>query len=119
MNEFRFLDWNVYKDSKELVKEIYSITNRFPAQLKYDLGSQLNRSAASIVLNITEGSGKNSDKELNRFFNVANGSIYETIAGLDIAYENKFISAKEFENLAEKCKDIARQLGSFKKKLRR
>lgn len=70
-------------------------------------------------MNIAEGSGKNSDKELNRFFNMAMGSIYETIAGLDIAYENKLIQQKEFENLTEKCKNIARQPGSFKKKLRR
>lgn len=119
MNEFRFLDWNVYKNSKEIVKEIYSITNKFSSNFKYDLGSQLNRSASSIVLNIAEGSGKNSDKELNRFFDIAIGSVYETIAGLDIAHENKLISVKEFENLTERCKNIARQLGSFKKKLRK
>jgi len=61
--------------------------------------------------------GKNSDKELNRFFNIATGSVYETIAGLDIAQENNLITIKEFENLSEKCKNIARQLGNFKKKL--
>lgn len=30
MNEFRFLSWDVYKISKELIKEIYLITNKFP-----------------------------------------------------------------------------------------
>jgi four helix bundle protein len=118
MNEFRFLDWNVYKDSKGLVKEIYIITNTFPPNFKYDLGSQLNKSAVSIVLNIAEGSGKNSDKELNRFFDIAIGSVYETIAGLDLMYENGLIQKEKFEQLIERCKNIARQLGSFKKKLK-
>ena len=118
MEEFRFLNWNVYKDAKSIVKDIYLITSNFSQNLKYDLGSQLNRSAASIVLNIAEGSGKNSDKELNRFFDIAIGSICETIAGLDIAYDNKLINKERFEKLTEKCKNIARQLGSFKKKLK-
>ncbi len=119
MKEFRFLEWDIYKDAKELVREVYSVTNKFTSSFKYDLGSQLNRSAASIVLNIAEGSGKNSDLELNRFFNIAMGSIYETIAGLDIAHESKLISEEKFEDLTEKCKNIARRIGNFKKKLNR
>ena len=119
MNEFRFLDWNVYKEAKELVREVYDITNSFPQNFKYDLGSQMNRSAISIALNIAEGSGKSSDRELGRFFDIAIGSTYETIAGLDIAYENKLLSKERFEKMTEICKHIARQLGSFKKKLKR
>jgi len=119
MNEFRFLEWKVYRDAKTVIKEIYSLTGRFPSVFKYDLGSQLNRAAVSVALNIAEGSGKNSDKELNRFFNIAIGSVYETIAGLDIAFNNSLVSKKEFENLTEKCKNIARQIGNFKKKLRK
>lgn len=118
MNEFRFLDWPVYKNAKDLVKEIYRITNRFPQGFKYELGGQINRSAISITLNIAEGSGKNSDRELNRFFDIAIGSIYETIAGLDLAYDNNLISNKEFEELITKCKNIARQLGGFKRKIK-
>lgn len=118
MNEFRFLEWNVYKDAKELANRIHQITNKFPQTFRYDLGSQINRSAISIVLNIAEGSGKSSDKELNRFFNIAIGSINETIAGLDIALGSDLISRKEFEDLFEKLKSIARQLGGFKKKLK-
>jgi four helix bundle protein len=118
MNEFRFLDWNVYKNAKDLVKKIYKFTNKFPQNFKYELGGQINRSAISIVLNIAEGSGKNSDKELNRFFNIAIGSINETIAGLDIAYANNLILKQEFEKLVEDLKNIARQLGGFKKKLK-
>lgn len=119
MNEFRFLDWDVYKISKELIKEVYLITNKFPDYHKFDLGSQINRSSISIALNIAEGSGKNSDKELNRFFDIAIGSTYETLAALDIAYENKLIDEKKFEILSEKCKNIVRQLGNFKKKLKK
>lgn len=117
MNEFRFLEWEVYKNSKSLVKEIYSITRKFPNDFKYNLGDQINRSSTSIVLNIAEGSGKNSDRELKRFFDIAMGSCYETIAGLDLASNNDLISKESFNNLSEKLRSIARQLGGFKKKL--
>lgn len=119
MEEFRFSNWKVYQEAKNLVGKIYNITDKFPQNFKYELGSQINRSSISIVLNIAEGAGKNSDKELNRFFDIAIGSVYETIAGLDLAYESNLLPEKEFEEIAEKCKNIARQLGSFKKKLNR
>ena len=117
MEEFRFLNWEVYQEAKDSVRKIYNITDKFPQNFKYELGGQINRSSISIALNIAEGAGKNSDKELNRFFDIAMGSTYETIAGLDLAYESNLLSKKEFEQIAEKCKNIARQLGSFKKKL--
>jgi len=70
-----------------------------------------------FVLSIAEGSGKNSDKELNRFFNITLGSINETVAALDLALENNLISNSQFEELLEKLHNIAKQLGGFKKKI--
>jgi len=37
MKEFRFLDWDIYKDAKGLVREIYYNTNKFTSSFKYDL----------------------------------------------------------------------------------
>jgi four helix bundle protein len=69
-------------------------------------------------LNIAEGSGKNSDKELNRFFDIAIGSINETLAGLDVLRDNKIIPEELFRKLFEDCKSISRQLGGFKKHIK-
>jgi four helix bundle protein len=65
METFRFLKWKVYKDSKQLFHEVMGIVPNMPKELRYELGSQIIRSSYSIVLNIAEGSGKGSDKELN------------------------------------------------------
>ncbi len=118
MDEFRFLNWKAYKDAKELLGEVIKITSRLPLHLKYEFGNQLVRSALSIVLNIAEGSGKNSDKELNRFFDIAIGSINETLAGLDVLKDNKIISEESFKKLFENCKSISKQLGGFKKHIK-
>lgn len=71
MDEFRFLKWSVYKNTKDLVKEVYKTTDKFPQRFNYELGSQINKFVISVTLNIVEGSGKNLDKELNRFFSIA------------------------------------------------
>lgn len=118
MEEFRFLEWKVYKDAKELLGEVIKITSKLPIHLKYEFGNQLVRSALSVVLNIAEGSGKNSDKELNRFFDIAIGSINETLAGLDVLKDNKVVSEELFNKLFESCKSISRQLGGFKKHIK-
>ena len=119
LNEFRFLEWPVYKDSQKIVKDIFKITSELPSQFKYDLGNQINRAAMSIVLNIAEGSGKHSDAELNRFFNISLGSINEVVAALDIAVSNNLIVSKKFEELVEKLQNISHQLVGFKKQLDR
>ena len=73
MNKFRFLDWKVYKDSQDLFTSLLSLTKKIPAEYRYELSSQLIRSSSSVTLNIAEGSGKASDRELNRYFGIALG----------------------------------------------
>lgn len=118
MKEFRFLDWEVYQSSQELLTVCLRITKDLPKEYRYELGSQITRSAFSVVLNIAEGSGKESDKELNRFVEIALGSLYETLAGMDSLRINKFISEEEFDKVRNTIESIARQLGGFKKKLK-
>lgn len=119
MDKFRFLEWKVYKDAKDLFSIILGLVRKLPKEYRYELGSQPIRSAFSILLNIAEGSGKTSDIELNRFFNIALGSLNETLAAVDVLYYNEFIEKKEFELVYQKVNEIANQLGGFKKKLRK
>ena len=114
---FRFLNFKVYKDSKLFYKRICLISKKFPRHY-WNLGDQIRRSALSVCLNIAEGTGKTSDKEFNRYLNNALGSINETAAGVDIAFESKLISAEVKDSLLTEAKQIADQLGGFSKKLK-
>jgi len=117
MKQFRFLDWKVYKDSQKLFSSLLQIVKKLPREYRYELGSQLLRSGSSIILNIAEGSGKQSEKELNRFIETAFGSLYETLANIDTLKSNNLIDEKVFLALREEIADICNQLGGFKKKL--
>ena len=118
VQKFRFLDWQVYRDSKSLFTEVLGIVNKLPQKYRFDLGGQITRSGFSIMLNIAEGSGKATDRDFNRYLDISLGSLYEVVASLDILRDNGIITEKEFQVLFNKSSTISDQLGGFKKKLR-
>lgn len=52
----------VYQRSFRLAVKLHSLTQSLPEFEKYELGSQLRRSAISVVLNITEDTGEKIQK---------------------------------------------------------
>ena len=117
MEKFRFLTWKVYQDAKELFILILAVIKKIPKEYRFELGSQVIRSALSILLNIAEGSGKNSDKELNRFIDISLGSLNETLAATDVLKDAKLITESDFNRIFKLIDEISNQLGGFKKKI--
>lgn len=56
MKKFRFLEWKVYSDSKELFSLIFGLVKKLSRDFRFELGSQTIRAGFSIILNIAEGS---------------------------------------------------------------
>jgi four helix bundle protein len=117
MEKFRFLKWPVYKDTKELFSIILKLVKNLPKEYRFELGSQIIRAGLSVILNIAEGSGKSTDKELNRYFDISLGSLNEVLAACDIMKDNGFITDEEFTEVFRRISNISNQLGGFKKKL--
>jgi len=92
------------------------VTKRFPQEFYY-LKDQLRRSSLSIVLQIAEGSAKRSDKDFNRYLEIAMGSANETAAGLDVGFDLGLISEEEYRELTSFCEEVVNQLGGFSKRL--
>lgn len=91
-------DLKVWKKSMELAKEVYQVASELPVDEKFGLISQIRRCAVSIPSNISEGTGRNSQKEFAHFLSIANGSAYELQTQLLLIIELKLIS-KEKINL--------------------
>lgn len=115
---FRFKKFRVYQEAKSLHKEIVLLSNKFPRNYSY-LADQMRRSSLSIVLNIAEGSSKQSDKDFNRFIAMSLGSVDETVASLEIALDLKLITSQQFEKFQTQLESLSNQLGSLSKSLRR
>jgi 23S rRNA-intervening sequence protein len=75
MKDFRSLE--VWKQSHQLVLNIYRHTESLPKSELFGLTSQIRRAATSIPTNITEGCGRDGEAELGRFLNIAKGSTSE------------------------------------------
>ena len=117
MEKFRFLKWKVYQDAKELFVLILNVVKKIPKEYRFELGSQLIRASLSILLNIAEGSGKSSDRELNRFIDISLGSLNETLAAIDVLKDTKLITESDFNKIFKLIDEISNQLGGFKKKI--
>ena len=83
-----FKDLEIYRRSKELVKETYRVTDKYPEREIYNVVSQLRRSVLSIPLNIAEGYGRQSKEDFKRFLKISLGSSNEVEAILEISKEN-------------------------------
>ena len=114
MNDFK--NFKVYKDGQALVVVIFRLTRRFSKEF-YFLSDQINRSALSVVLNIAEGSGKNSDKDFNRYVKNALGSAAELSAAIEVAYNLELMTSNELEKIELEINSIIKQLGGFSKYL--
>jgi len=111
-------DLNVWKDSIELVKNIYLITSKFPKNEVYGLTSQIRRSAVSIPSNLAEGAARQTKKEFSQFIFIALGSLSELKTQLIIAKEIKFINNFEFNEINEKITLIRKMLLGLNKSLK-
>lgn len=79
-----YKDLDIYKISLSLFYEVHPMSLQLPKYELYELGSQLRRSADSVVTNIVEGYGRSAYKaEFIRFLTFSWASCLETINHLE------------------------------------
>jgi four helix bundle protein len=74
----------IWNRAMDYTVKIYQFTAGLPADEKYNLTSQLRRAAASVPLNIAEGSASASNTEFSRFLGYAYRSLKEVITALEL-----------------------------------
>lgn len=119
MTVFRFREFPVYKDARQLRIEIKRLTRqKFPKEEQYALTSQLWRALDSVILNIAEGTDRYSDTDFSRFLNNSLTSLNEVVACLDSALDDGYIVVEEHTYLLKKIENLYRQLKAFSAKVR-
>lgn len=115
MHNFKGL--KIWQNSKNLVIDIYRKTENFPKEKFFGLTNQIRKSAVSIPSNIAEGCGRNSDKDLIRFLDIANGSSFELETQLIIAYELNYIDEEDFKYFDDRLSQIQKMNYGFRNNL--
>ncbi len=109
----------IWQKSIKLSKKVYQIINELPSDEKFGLVSQIKRSAISIVSNIAEGAGRNSNNEFYHFLGIANGSSYELHTQLTLCHELKLIPKNKLKDVLEQCIKIQKMIYGFQKSLKK
>jgi len=95
-----FTDLIAWQEGHKLVLLIYKIALGFP-RMEYSLVDQMKRCEVSITSNIAEGFSRKSKKEKMQFCYMALGSTTELQNQLVISRDLRFISVKDFNDVAE------------------
>lgn len=111
--KFNFEDLDAWKIALDFTEKIYVITRDFPKEEIYGITSQLRRASLSIALNIAEGKGRYSNKEMKQFLFVARGSLYETITLMKMCLKLKYLSEEKYRVLIVECEKIQSKIGGL------
>jgi four helix bundle protein len=93
--------FDVYRISGNLLLECYKLMALLPKEEKFNLVSQIKRSALSVKLNIAEGCSRKTVADRKRFYEIARGSVVELDAAIEACFELKLLSEEEVNPVGE------------------
>lgn len=111
----RFEELDVWKNARELSKEVYVSTKDWR---DFELKDQIRRAVVSISSNIAEGYDRGSKADFKRFLYIARGSGSEVRSQIYLALDLGYLTKEQFDVLYRKIDRIVRQLASFISKLK-
>jgi len=117
--EYKFQKLRVYQLALDYVDMIYALSEQLPEAEKFNLKSQIERAATSIVLNIAEGSTGQTDAEQSRFLSHSIRSYLETIACLDLIIRRDYVDENTIHQTKGLGHELFIKLQAFRKSLRK
>jgi len=75
-----FEDLDCYKLALDIVVNTHGLAKKLRPEEKYDMASQIRRSAKSITANIAEGYGRYHYLDSLRYYSIARGELNETLS---------------------------------------
>ncbi|MBL4887277.1 MAG: four helix bundle protein [Flavobacteriaceae bacterium] len=89
--------WKEARNLRNFVRNL--IIKNFPNSERFELTSQIKRSARSVGNNIAEGFGRYNFQENIQFCRIARGSLNETLDHAIIALDESYISKEDLKEL--------------------
>lgn len=118
MDIITFENLDAWRESMKLVRDVYTLTKKFPPEERFGLTSQIQRAVVSIPSNIAEGHGRYSKSEFANFVSIAHGSLNEVRTQIRIAQMLDYITESEANVIISKCTTIGKIIGGLMKSLK-
>jgi len=116
-HRYKFQKLHVYQLALDYLDKVYETARGLPETEKYNLNSQIVRAATSIALNIAEGSTSQTDAEQSRFISMAQRSLLETVACLDIAERRQFSGSSDLQPVRDLGRELFAKLLALRRSL--
>ncbi|MDX6305449.1 MAG: hypothetical protein QOI77_2418 [Blastocatellia bacterium] len=109
----KFEDISAWQKSRELTKEIYSVTGQSSFSRDFGLKDQIRRASVSIMSNIAEGFERSGTGEFMQFLATAKGSAGEVRSQLYVALDQDYITRTRFEVMGNSATQISRMISGL------
>jgi len=104
-----------WQKAEKLTTQIYLHFKNFK---DFSFRDQICRASVSIMNNIAEGYERMGNKEFCKFLYIAKGSSAEVRSMLHLAFELKYISRENYDELNNQALEISRMLSGLIKSLK-
>lgn len=112
-----FTEMPVWQLATEIVKEVYTLTDKLPKREDYALCGQMRDAAVSISGNIAEGYGRWHKKDKINFYYYSRGSACEERSHLICGRTVGYFTEEEILPIDKKCKQVVEELNKIIKGL--
>ena len=118
MKVTKFEDLEIWQLARELYKVIFQITSVAPFCNDFRFRDQIRASSGSVSDNIAEGFDRGGNKEFIQFLFVSKGSCGETRNQSYRAFDSKYISKEELDDLLSRTDIISRKTTNLIKSIK-
>ena len=109
---------DAWQKSRELTKQVYSLTGRGNFARDFGLKDQMRRAAVSVMSNIAEGFERSGTGEFVQFLATAKGSAGEVRSQLYVALDQHYLPKEEFDIVSLNVTEIGRMISGLMTYLR-
>ncbi|MBN8787640.1 MAG: four helix bundle protein [Terrimonas sp.] len=109
----KFEELEIWKQSRMLSLKIFQITQKEVFSREYKFKEQIKSSAGSVMDNIAEGFDRSSRLEFLNFLGIAKGSCGEVRSQLYRAFDQQYISEKEFDETVSQYEQFSTKIAAF------
>ena len=112
-HQYPFEKPRVWQAARELGKQVYLTTAKFPQREIYGLTSQCNRAAISVAANLAEGSSRQSRKNQAHFSEIAYASLMELACLLVLSLDLGLVTNDGETELRNSIEQLSLQMNAL------
>ena len=112
-----YRDLEVWKRAMKIVKRIYQLTGKFPADERFGLTNQIRRAAVSIPSNLAEGHARSGAAEFSRFISISMGSVAELETQILLSVDLSYSDGEQATEILTELDEIGKMLRGLSKSI--